>query len=49
MVRQSSVDVLVIHNQMVRCSGIDRSIITAGWYADPTMIGTSSPLDGVLT
>jgi hypothetical protein len=31
---------------MVRQSGVDRSIITTGWYTDPTMIGTSSPLDG---
>jgi len=30
---------------MVRWSGIDRSIITVGWYADSVMIGKSSPLD----
>ena len=37
------------HSQMVRQSSFDRSIITIGWYDDPTMIGASLPMDGMPT
>jgi hypothetical protein len=33
---------------MVRWADVDGCIMTAGWYAEPTMMDASSPPDGTL-